>query len=190
MENMAQAQAKEQANEQETTETKNEINMDELTDKIREEFKSELSGLNRKISELTKEKQQAEEAAALEAESKLTVAQRLEKMESAFKASQQEAEKAKERAVMTKVAMGAIESAGLPSSLIEKMDISSQETIESEIAFYSELFKGTERAVKDDYRKANAFKPGGGDANTSAPKSLAECKTNEEKIAYFKAKRA
>lgn len=169
--------------------SKAEINSEELMNKVRAEVKAELDGLNRKIGELTREKEQAAEAALKEAEAKLSVSERLEKMEREFREAKEEVATEKTKSIMTKTAISMISEVGLPASVIDKINIKSEESIIKDIEFFKDLLIGTEKSVKDDVRKKHAFKPGGGDAKPGAPKSLAECKTKEDKIAYFRAQR-
>ncbi len=184
MEENNQDQATEQDQEQDSN-----VNMDAIVEKVREEFKSELAGLNRTIGKLTKEKEETARVAEEEAKAKLTVSERLQKMEDDLIASKAEAEAERSRYKMTKTAMTELEAAGLPASVIEKLDISSEETIQRDIEFFSNMLSGYEQTAKDEVRKKHAFKPGTGEIKHSVPKSLAECKTKEEKIAYLNSKR-
>ena len=181
-----QAQA-EQGQEQETN--KPEINLEELTNTIRDEFKAELSGLNRRIGELTKEKEEVARAAEEEAKAKLTVSERLAKIEEDLVRSRQEAANERHRAEMTKRAMEMLEQAKLPASVINKIDISSEESIVADIEMFASLFNGFEHKAKDDTRRKYAFTPGDGEAVKSVPKSLKDCKTLEEKKAYLMSKK-
>lgn len=157
--------------------------------KIREELKSEISGLNRKIGELTKEKAEIALAAEEEAKAKLTVSQRLELMEERLESAKLDAEREKTNSIMTKKAITQLEAAGLPSSIIDKINITDDSTIEKDIEFYQSLLSGYEKTAKDEVRKKHAFKPSGGEAKTVVPKSLRDCKTKEEKIAYLASKK-
>lgn len=182
MAEIEQAQA-EQGQEQEAKQDYDAIKAEVLAG-----VKDEIAGLNRKISELTREKEEKEAAAKKEAESKLSLTERLERMEQMVKESEAKAEAEKHRSTQTKKAISMLEEAGLPAKIIEKVDISSDEAIVKDIEFYSHMLSGYEQNAKDEMRKKHAFKPTGGEAKASAPKSLRECKTKEEKIAYLASK--
>ena len=186
MENNEQAQAQQgQAQESNTPS----FDHDKLMEQVRLEVKSELDGLNRKIGELTREKEEIAAAAQKEAEAKMTVSERLAKIENDLVASREEAKAEKHKAEMTKAAIQMLEQAKLPSSIIKKIDLTSEETIISDIEMFGGLFNGMEQTAKDETRKKFAFRPGDGEAVKKVPNSLAECKTKEEKIAYMKSLR-
>ena len=178
-----------QAEQGQAQESKPEFNHDALMEKVRAEVKSELDGLNRKIGELTREKQEIAEAAKKEAEAKMTVSERLAKIENDLVASRKEAEAEKHKATMTKIAMEMLDKANLPSSVIRKIDLTNEETVVDDIEYYMGLFNGLEQNAKDETRKKFAFTPGDGEAVKHVPKSLRDCKTKEEKIAYMKSLR-
>ena len=157
----------------------------QLLEEVKGEVKTEIAGLNRKISELTKEKQEVEEAARKEAEAKRTVSERISDLEKMVIDAQKATEAEKVRNEMTKLAMEKMSERGLPADLVKKIDISSIDSMEADIDYFSTLTQSIEKDIKDGVRKKHAFSPTGGEAKHSVPKSLAECKTKEDKIAYL-----
>lgn len=185
-----QGQVEEQGQGQNASTNDYETIVAKVREEITNEVKSEMAGLHRKIGELTKEKEETAKAAEEEAKAKLSLSDRLTMMEEELKASRLKAEQEAFKSVMTKKAITELETAGLPTSVIDKIDVSSDETIAQGVAFFSELLSGYEKTAKDELRQKHAFKPGSGEAKTSVPKSLSECKTKEDKIAYLRAQRA
>lgn len=150
-------------------------------------FKKELSGLNRRNTELEKIVADKEEAAKRAEMEKLSVAEQA-KLESEKIREEWEKEKREKQLALNKnTAILMVEKEGLPSELVEYIDYGNADGLPESVLKLKEIISDqVTKALEEHNRKYGTGAPVGS-SPVVPPKSFREAKTKEERIAYLKA---